>query len=303
MGPFLGLTTFLLMASLLFHPPPLAAQGTGNKLVAAPAVPSRKKNPNQQPPENVTGAKTLKVKVNFVAVPVVVRDSAGRAVGNLHREDFQIFDNRKPEEITQFMMVQAEQSATASTASLSVKGTKFVVPDRFTAILFDDVHSTFQNLPQLQAASSHLVANALARSERLGIFTTSGKLTVDFTDDRAKLQDAIRKLKPNPLPGSLATSCPRLSHYDANQIVNRNDLAAREAAISEVMGQCGVKDPKVAAVIVMAAAQRVLLDDDEETSLVLRALVDLRDMPHRQVDDQDANELRLVAAVFDRNGK
>jgi VWFA-related protein len=59
--------------------------------------------------------------------------------------------------------------------------------------------------------------------------------------------------------------------------VNRNDLAAREAAISEVMGQCGVKDPKVAVVIVMAAAQRVLLAGDEETSLALRALSALLD--------------------------
>lgn len=37
--------------------------------------------------------------------------------------------------------------------------------------------------------------------------------------------------------------------------------------------------------------------------LSVMALVDLRDLPHRQFKDQNANELRLVAAVFDRNGK
>src|ERR1700732_3905004 len=35
---------------------------------------------------------TFKTKVNVVLVPVVVRDAAGRPVGNLTQEDFQIFD-------------------------------------------------------------------------------------------------------------------------------------------------------------------------------------------------------------------
>jgi hypothetical protein len=37
--------------------------------------------------------------VNVVSVPVVVRDSSGHAVGNLQKENFEIFDNRKPQEM------------------------------------------------------------------------------------------------------------------------------------------------------------------------------------------------------------
>ena len=32
-------------------------------------------------------------------------------------------------------------------------------------------------------------------------------------------------------------------------------------------------------------------------------MLDLRSLPHRQVDEQNVNEIRVVAAVFDRNGK
>lgn len=272
--PFVGLVTFALIANRLFYPLTTTAQDTTPKKPSSPqSQPPSKDDSGRQNSENIANGNTLKIKVNLVTVPVVVRDSSGHAVGTLHKEDFQVFDNRKPEEITQFTMERTEQPDTDSPAGLTPgRGRKFVVPNRFTAILFDDVHSTFQNLPQLQAASLRLVSNALARSERLGIFSTSGKLTVEFTDDRARLQDAIRRLKPNPLPGSFATSCPRLSDYDANQIINRHDLATREAAVSEVIAECGVNDPKMAVPMVMEAAERVLLIGDEQTALVLKAL-------------------------------
>jgi hypothetical protein len=35
----------------------------------------------------------------------------------------------------------------------------------------------------------------------------------------------------------------------------------------------------------------------------VRTFVDLQDLPHRQTDGKNTNELRMVAAIFDRNGK
>lgn len=252
--------------------PRLAFAQNANQAASQPS-PQSQASPDPQPAESPAAATTVKVKVGLVVVPVVVRDSSGHAVGTLHKEDFELFDNRKPEEITQFTVENAKPDSLSGPQTASVSS--FLIPSAFTALLFDDLNSTFQNLPQLQAASLQLLSTALGRSERLGIFTSSGKLTVDFTDDRAKLQDAISRLKPHPLPGTMPTSCPTITYYDANQIVNRHDLAAREAAVSELMTQCGIKDPRMALSMVLATAERELAAGNQQTSNVLATLSDL----------------------------
>jgi VWFA-related protein len=225
--------------------------------------------------------KTLKISVNLVTVPVVVRDSSGRAVGTLRKEDFRLFDNRQPQEISQFAVEEPNQSAVSlpdpSASNASGNHPKFVVPNRFTALLFDDVHSTFENLPQLRTAALRLLSNSPSPAERIAIFATSGKLAVDFTDDRGKLQDAIQHLQPNPFPGTKASDCPNISHYEANLIINRHDLNARRDAEEEARSLCGVKDPKMAAGMVLEIAERVLHLGDEQASIVIRSLSEIVD--------------------------
>jgi len=45
---------------------------------------------------------TFKVRVNLVLVRVVVRDRQGKIVSNLKKEDFQLFDNKKLQNISSF---------------------------------------------------------------------------------------------------------------------------------------------------------------------------------------------------------
>ena len=46
------------------------------------------------------------VSVNALLVPVVVRDAQGRVVGNLKKEDFELFDKNKPQAIAALSIQQ-----------------------------------------------------------------------------------------------------------------------------------------------------------------------------------------------------
>jgi VWFA-related protein len=236
--------------------------------------------PSPAPPEQTAPAPnsgtTLRLRVNLVTVPVVVRDSSGHALGNLQKENFQLYDERKQQQITQFTVEKAQQLDPTTAGTAPSVPTRSIIPENFTALLFDDMHSSFDNLPQLQSAAFQFITNSLNGPARLAIFTTSGKVTQDFTDDRAKLYDAVKRLRPNPLPGTQGRSCPTMSYYSANQIVNRHDTAERDAAMADVYN-CGVKNPRIAETMVNDAAESTLRLFDMQTATVLQTISDVID--------------------------
>jgi hypothetical protein len=90
-----------------------AAQAAPAKTADAPPVPTEER-PKDEVSTRDTAA-TFRVRVNLVQVRVVVRDEHGNVVPDLHREDFQIFDNRKPQLLSTFN-VDALESKAASLA-------------------------------------------------------------------------------------------------------------------------------------------------------------------------------------------
>ena len=199
---------------------------------------------------------TFSAKVNLVMVPVVVRDSKGKAIGTLQKEDFQLFDKGKPQLITRFSVEKAGESvipaevATAetiagNTAAGPTATTASSIAQRFVIYLFDDVHTKTPDLVQARDAADRHIAESLDPTTRAAIFTTSGQANLDFTSDREKLHEALMKLMYRPTMRSQGSGCPDLSYYMADQIVNRNDPTAIQAALAEVMAMCPPPQPPI----------------------------------------------------------
>ena len=224
---------------------------------------------------------TFQSGVNLVMVPVVVRDNLGKPVGNLHKEDFQLFDKGKPQVITKFVVETpgAHASATPIPAEPGEETSAPAKPpppiaDHYVAYVFDDIHISFGDLAQVrEAADRHMIAS-LGATDRAAIFTTSGQVTLDFTDDRQKLHDALFKLRPTPIARSAGQDCPDISYYQADQMINKGDSQALAAAVLDIIACENIPQQAQASApaLATAAAQQVLTIGEHETQVSLMGL-------------------------------
>lgn len=269
------------IAAVCLIPLALALAQSGSSPVPAPQPSSppasssaADKNPDEMASHDAPAE--FKVNVRLVLVRTVVRDAQGKAIGTLNKDDFQLFDNGKPQVIKQFAVEQPRRPSAPvqESGTLPPNGVAPAVPqvpDRFVIYLFDDVHLKNQYLIPARIAAEHHLAT-LRSTDRAAIFTTSGQNNLDFTDDRAKLHDALMKLQPRSLLDTGAAECPYMTHYIADQIVNMRDedalnLVAQDLASCELVGS-----QTTAQALAESAARRALDVGDAESRLVMEAL-------------------------------
>ncbi len=224
---------------------------------------------------------TFVSKVNLVPVSVVVRDNKGRAVGNLTKDDFKLFDNGKLQYIARFsverpnapitMETEREPAEPGDPAKVPTnEKPATVIASRFVAYVFDDVHLKFADIAYTREAAARVLATQFQPFDRVAIYTTSGQLAQDFTDDQAKLQDALLRLRPRPRSGDLVTKCPDISYFLADLIVNRDDGQA--LAVATMNYQACSHNPYITGEETMSMAMSALHDGEYETRLATTSL-------------------------------
>jgi len=260
----------------------------------------------QQPSENSElvsqeSPATFKVRVNLVLVRVVVRDDKGKVVPNLRREDFQLFDNRKPQAITYFSVETPESQALKSAPAVAdndetgatpkeLDAAAKNLPQRFVAVLFDDVHMSMQDTTAVRDAATRLFG-ALVPSDRVAMFSASGQFQLKFTADHELLAKSLYSIVPHPTSGNAGFhECPDVQYYQADLIQNKNDSQALAVAAEDAV-QCAFNgdESRISEAIVMAqsAAGRSLASGDQETEYAYRHIEDamrqLSAMPGQRV--------------------
>ena len=291
---FLVRSSFLsLVCAIWFFvcPTIVLAQGSSQSAPATSPAPESASKQNAEELATHDEPTTFKVNVKLVVVRAVVRDSQGRAIGNLHQEDFQVFDKGKPQVITQFEVEQPgalaakahHESVENSGDALAAEnppdtGNAPPAPERFVAYLFDDVHMEFGDLARMREAAERHFAT-LRPTDRAAIFTTSGQTMLDFTDDRTQLHATLLRLQPRPIGRSPVQDCPDISYYQADLIVNKNDAQATQVATQDVIA-CSpglaslppATAAAAAAATVQGASANVLSAGDHESHISLGLL-------------------------------
>ena len=132
---------------------------------------------------------SFRAAVDVVSVTAVVRDSRGRPVNNLGRDDFQVFERGRQRQILQF------KASDQGPISLG--------------ILFD-VSGSMRGNTQMaagQRAVEHILSWVNPAQDEVGLFSFDAELRkeVDFTTDMSKVKSAVNSL----------TAIGQTSLYDA----------------------------------------------------------------------------------------
>jgi VWFA-related protein len=197
----------------------------------------------------------IQVKSNLVVVRVVVRDSKGKPVEGLKKEDFKLFDQGKEQSIAQFEVERSDVvtsgptsvSAPGRAASLPTSRSAVLpaMPGKFLALYFDDLDIPDADMMQARNAADRYLATNLQPRDRVAIFT-SGKMVTDFTADPKQIHDALYKLQSSSRLLTREHNCPDLSDYQAYQITqfsNDTNIDAWRTALDEAAHRgCGGRD-------------------------------------------------------------
>ena len=206
---------------------------------------------------------TIKSRVNLVQVKVLVRNEKGESVADLQREDFRVYDDGKLQMISTFGVETPEtfrkrEEAAAKTEKVesSPETAREGIPQRYVAVVFDDVHMQTTDILPVRAGSEKLM-DSLKPSDRIGIFSTSGQMIEEFTSDKEALKKKLKSLAARPIIGKINATCPEVTYYMADQYVNQHNTEILDVATAEAL-ECAFHNQNRMAMAAKSMAESLL---------------------------------------------
>jgi VWFA-related protein len=245
--------------------------------------------PGWQAPATATAP--VQSSVNVVPIRVIVRDTSGKVVTNLQRENFVVTQDGKPQTVANFAVmsggVNAQPSQTEQIAPSSAGGAEASAPApppnheiHLVVLLFDDLQLDMPSLSRAKVAADKFIDASQSPDTRFAILTSSGESQTEFTPDVAELHKAIAGLAMRQM-GALSVvkpgQCPPMSFYEAELIAVENDAAAEGTAEAQTI-DCAHLDPRAgqqADSIALEMAQQVVMAGSTAAQSTLRRLADV----------------------------
>ena len=185
------------------------------------------------PAENVP---TIRVHVNELVVPVVVRDRQDHAIGNLTANDFTVLDQGKRRPITGFTVLRSRSGENAEPASevpAGSAGPTATGQKRFVVFLFDDRHLDSSDLARVQQAANEALSRPLAPNEYAAVVSMMG-VNSGITRDPAVLKAAVMKLAVHRGFVHDPHDCSSIDYFTADKILNKRDEITFHATVVKI---------------------------------------------------------------------
>jgi VWFA-related protein len=179
------------------------------------------------------------VSAEIVRIDVIVTDARGEPVSDLAPEDFAVFEDGKPQRLTDAVFVGGPMLALApvrSASAVGVSATPLFRPEgsRHIAIIVDELHLSQRGAGTAREALRTFLGDVVAPDDEIALVVVgSPTATVQPTRDRAALKQAAERIRPRA--ESLVTGqSAQLTPEQAEQILRGDPAALKLAARLEM---------------------------------------------------------------------
>lgn len=177
----------------------------------SPTEPQKPVTPQQQAQPEVDSQDVVRITTNLVQIDAVVTKD-GKHVTDLKPEDFELFEDGRPQTITNFSYVSnVSSSPSAAPPQPSNYKDKAAVPvlpavaqprdvRRTVAVVVDDLGMSFQSVALARTQLRKFVNEQLQPNDLVAIIHTSGEVGAlqQFTTDRRMIYNSIDRLRWYP---------------------------------------------------------------------------------------------------------
>ncbi|MFN0084397.1 MAG: VWA domain-containing protein [Blastocatellia bacterium] len=185
----------------------------------------------------------LRIETELVQIDVVVANRQGKLVRDLRREDFELYEDGKKQEITHFAEGSSVKPARWLTAAARKPAggageppPKEIVTGRYIVLAVDDFHLAAENLVFARRALKRFINEQMAQGDQVALVTTSGSIGMfqQFTSERDVLERAVDRLTVQNRAVTNVSDFPRITDYQA-ELIDMGDLDAIELAVQEIL--------------------------------------------------------------------
>jgi VWFA-related protein len=170
----------------------------GIRMVAAPQTPAG-------PPQV-----TFSTEVNVVEVHAIVTDRAGAFVKGLTADDFEIFENGRPQTLSTFALVDipvggaSAMSGATGPVESDVRATAHTFDGRIYVFLLDDLHTDLTRSLLVREVTKQFIQQYFSDNDLAAVVYTSGRQEAgqELTNSRRLLLAALDRFQGEKLPSA-----------------------------------------------------------------------------------------------------
>ena len=174
---------------------------------AAPAGPLHGQS---QPPAAQQPPITFRAEVNYVEVDARVLDAQGKFITDLQPEDFEIFEDRRPQKVTAFSLVnipverQQRPLFASRPVEPDVRNNLQGADGRIYLLVLDDLHTNALRSQRTKLAARMFIERYVGANDLAAVIHTGGRTDAnqDFTNSQRLLLQAVDKFMGRKLRSS-----------------------------------------------------------------------------------------------------